>query len=466
MKVDIKDGKQTSELSFVGVNFKGNCSLSKRYEDYLTKSSLTSPSRLLSIHDDCVIIATRAEEGEDGGGDHLAPDPPGDPLAPPGDPLGTLDRLCSRNGFSRCSGRMFAGHYVTEGEQQFIEELQNILPQHSRVRVHCYPPVYTKRLLDTLDLQEKLQENDVMITPTNPSHLLVAVLIENSRVCWGLFTESEYRRSIARPGDGDRDHVFNINFNKAQAKVAEALQLLSGEENSFLFGSPLLVVDVGAAPGGWSAYLATKHNVSIIAVDPAELDPEVKTLSNLRHLRIKAEDVVKEIKAEDAVIELKAEDAVKELKAEDAVIELKAEDVVKDIKAMYIVKDLQASEMKKEEGSRDPGAFSPLEGAALDLCGADWRKKYRLLTCDANLDVRDSVRELVLPVCSALAPGGLVIVTLKLGRRVGEAGVRRKEEAVRELLKEAAFQKDSIRSVWLFSNSKNERTVIARKSES
>ena len=88
------------------------------------------------------------------------------------------------------------------------------------------------------------------------------------------------------------------------------------------------------------------------------------------------------------------------------------------------------------------------------------------MTCDANLDVRDSVRELVLPVCSALAPGGLVIVTLKLGRRVGEAGVRRKEEAVRELLKEAAFQKDSIRSVWLFSNSKNERTVIARKSES
>ena len=46
-----------------------------------------------------------------------------------------------------------------------------------------------------------------------------------SRVCWGLFTESEYRRSIARPGDGDRDHVFNINFNKAQAKVAEALQV-------------------------------------------------------------------------------------------------------------------------------------------------------------------------------------------------------------------------------------------------
>ena len=86
-------------------------------------------------------------------------------------------------------------------------------------------------------------------------------------------------------------------------------------------------------------------------MDPAELDPEVKTLSNLRHLRIKAEDVVKEIKAEDAVIELKAEDAVKELKAEDAVIELKEEDVVKDIKAMYIVKGRHYEKMQVSFGS-------------------------------------------------------------------------------------------------------------------
>ena len=88
---------------------------------------------------------------------------------------------------------------------------------------------------------------------------------------------------------------------------------------------------------------------------------------------------------------------------------------------------------------------------------------FRLVTCDANLDVRDSVRELVVPVCAALQPGGLALITLKLGRRVGEAGVRRKELAVNQILLAAGFDEDSIRSVWLFSNSKNERTVIARK---
>ena len=88
---------------------------------------------------------------------------------------------------------------------------------------------------------------------------------------------------------------------------------------------------------------------------------------------------------------------------------------------------------------------------------------FRLLTCDANLDVRDSVRDLVLPLCSALQPGGVVLVTLKLGRRVGEDGVGRKVGAVERLLVGAGFDPQFIRTVWLFSNSRNERTVIARK---
>ena len=46
------------------------------------------------------------------------------------------------------------------------------------------------------------------------------------RVYWGLYTEAEYREYIARPGDGNRDYIHDTNFNKAQAKVAEALQVL------------------------------------------------------------------------------------------------------------------------------------------------------------------------------------------------------------------------------------------------
>lgn len=87
----------------------------------------------------------------------------------------------------------------------------------------------------------------------------------------------------------------------------------------------------------------------------------------------------------------------------------------------------------------------------------------RLLICDANLDVRDSVRDLVLPLTSDLLPGGILVITLKLGRRVGEDGILRKVEAVKRLLITAGIEEVSIRTVWLFSNSKNERTVLARK---
>ncbi|XP_023323698.1 uncharacterized protein LOC111697802 [Eurytemora carolleeae] len=375
---NLQDKEKTQEINFVGVNFKENISLSKRYEDYLIQNESTNPDILLSLYPDCVVIGT------------------------PLDPLLALDNLNQRNGFSRCSGRIFAGNYLTQGEDQFLLEIQDILPLNSRVRVHCYPPTYSKQLLDNLDLSKVLKENSVLITPSTPTHLLVALLLDNSRVCWGVYTDTEYKERIARPGDGDPNHVFSINFNKAQAKIAESVQLLSETEKKFLFDEELLVVDVGAAPGGWSAYLAALSQVSVISVDPAELEPNLLNLPNLRHLKLKAEDVV-------------------------------------------------------------GGCPTPLQVSAAQLCGENWTRKYRLLICDANLDVRDSVRDLVLPLTSDLLPGGILVITLKLGRRVGEEGILRKVEAVKRLLITAGIEEVSIRTVWLFSNSKNERTVLARK---
>ena len=64
------------------------------------------------------------------------------------------------------------------------------------------------------------------------------------------------------------------------------------------------------------------------------------------------------------------------------------------------------------------------------MVGERWRDKFKLLVCDANMDIRDTPRELVLPLAEFLAPGGVVIVTIKLGRRVGVEGIARKVDVI------------------------------------
>ena len=53
-------------------------------------------------------------------------------------------------------------------------------------------------------------------------------------------------------------------------------------------------IDVGAAPGGWTAELARNMRL-VVAVDPADLDPQVLGLRNVVHIKRKSEDAVEEI---------------------------------------------------------------------------------------------------------------------------------------------------------------------------
>ena len=185
--------------------------------------------------------------------------------------------------------------------------------------------------------------------------------------------------------------------------MAEALQLLPPSDTEYLFSSPLLALDVGAAPGGWTRVLSRVHShVSVLAIDPGKLCPSVEELPNISHVASKAETLSD-----------------------------------------------NNGEMLDREASK--------------LVGDDWREQYRLLVCDANLDIRDTLRELVLPLASFLQQGGIMVVTLKLGRRVGVEGVERKVTSAREMLEMMGFSQEHFRVVWLFGNSKNERTIFAKK---
>ena len=55
----------TETLNIVGVNFKPNISLSSRYQNYLTSSSLTSPSTFLEVTESSVMVATAQGGGAD-----------------------------------------------------------------------------------------------------------------------------------------------------------------------------------------------------------------------------------------------------------------------------------------------------------------------------------------------------------------------------------------------------------------
>jgi 23S rRNA (cytidine2498-2'-O)-methyltransferase len=72
-------------------------------------------------------------------------------------------------------------------------------------------------------------------------------------------------------------------LNRAQHKLREAIA-------TFEIALPPegRALDVGAAPGGWSAVLAD-HMAEVVAVDPAHLDPTVTGRPNVTHLRMRAE---------------------------------------------------------------------------------------------------------------------------------------------------------------------------------
>ena len=79
--------------------------------------------------------------------------------------------------------------------------------------------------------------------------------------------------------------------SKAQSKLDEALLILGD-----LPGGNAAAVDLGAAPGAWTAALARRFN-RVFAVDPAELDADVLALENVTHLQMKAENAVGELRA-------------------------------------------------------------------------------------------------------------------------------------------------------------------------
>ena len=110
----------TTNINLVGVNFKPNPSLSSRYTSYMTSSPFTCPNTLLYSTTNCVVVATNM------------------------DPLAALTGLAIRNGFTRCSGRLFAMEKISDGVKTFYSELRSHLPENSIIRTHAHPQQFSR----------------------------------------------------------------------------------------------------------------------------------------------------------------------------------------------------------------------------------------------------------------------------------------------------------------------------------
>ena len=51
-----------------------------------------------------------------------------------------------------------------------------------------------------------------------------SVQLDNEGIGWGLYTVKQYRDTICRLSDGDRTPNLDLNFNRAELKIAEAVQ--------------------------------------------------------------------------------------------------------------------------------------------------------------------------------------------------------------------------------------------------
>ena len=85
-------------------------------------------------------------------------------------------------------------------------------------------------------------------------------------------------------------------LTRAEHKLREAIRVFNIE-----IKPNFRILDLGAAPGGWTRILAGLAG-HVISVDPADLDPSVKSLPNVTHLKCKAEDIPRNIGPFDLIV--------------------------------------------------------------------------------------------------------------------------------------------------------------------
>jgi tRNA(Ser,Leu) C12 N-acetylase TAN1/23S rRNA U2552 (ribose-2'-O)-methylase RlmE/FtsJ len=130
----------------------------------------------------------------------------------------------------------------------------------------------------------KLEETfNATVDLQNPKKVVVVQIFQNTAFIG--VTDSE--NLIVKPIRVSRKYAKGERpFTRAEHKIKEALETFNVEVKS-----DYEVLDLGAAPGGWTKVLAGSVK-RVVAVDPAALESEVEKIPNVVHLRCRAEEVL------------------------------------------------------------------------------------------------------------------------------------------------------------------------------
>jgi len=232
--------------------------------------------------------------------------------------------------------------------------------------------------------------------PVGYDYLINALILDDGCIHWQILPPNCFWQN---PHSAHRRQVTCTHGGvcKATGKLWEAL-IATGLDGR-IHGSN--VVDIGAAPGGWTMYLAERGAKKVIAVDPAALDPAVFLLDN-------NSDTANQPSSSSTII--------------------------------YHIQDKAQNAI--------PEVLDLLNGESLDVVVSDMNVHPCHMT------------QIISPLLNILTPGGILIITLKFG---GRGGGGEREESLKMWEEYLGEGYEGVKLLWLLGNTVTERTIVAQK---
>jgi len=222
--------------------------------------------------------------------------------------------------------------YGDDGTPQKISEDSNNDAPKTQQPVKVKVGVYPARLqhlvisnLTTLLDANFIDESELDVSPVDQTHELSIIQIDRMTAN---NTDNEKQGGMFLVGIAEEAHfppvidplVTSNDICRAYHKLSEAFEryrhyqssnagprdnsvfslskVTSGSKrkNDCSSSKPIIAVDCGSSPGGWTKYL-TEQTIydEVFSIDPGEMDESVTALANVHHLRMKALDALPKI---------------------------------------------------------------------------------------------------------------------------------------------------------------------------